>query len=240
MLDLRFDDLRLCESPAAFGTSAAVPFLRPAAGPSHAGRAAPVRPVRIWRISRGRSSPENSPRLFLLFRRQQIRALQFVQKFLGRPFRRVEIKPFFEISRGPCRKPAMTKRLRLRNERQRFCQFLLRADMRRHRRHDRNLRPPFLPPTPERKQQRRDGQCAKRPPKPFPAARNFHRRLDVADVVGGGCVAFSIHVGADVRRLQLVRARVRLLTSSPTNKKWFHPRSLRFSRFSKNFPSAAE
>ena len=46
---------RLSRLPAL--TSAAR-FLQPAAAPSNAGRAVPVRPVRIWRISPGRSIPK--------------------------------------------------------------------------------------------------------------------------------------------------------------------------------------
>ena len=131
------------------------------------------------------AAPQKFAELFLLFRRQQIRAPQLVQKFLRRAFRRVEIKSFFEIGANRVGDQG-AKRLGMRNQRERFFQHFLRAHVGRHQRHKRNLRPPFLPPTPRREQQRRHRQCTERPPKPFPAARNFHRRLDVADVVGGG------------------------------------------------------
>ena len=128
------------------------------------------------------AAPQKFAQLFLLFRRQQIRAPQLVQKFLGRAFRRVEIKSFFEIGANRVGDQG-AKRLGMRNQRERFSQHFLRANVGRHQRHNRNLRSPLLPPTPGREHQRRHGQCAKRPPKPFPAAWNVHRRLDVADVV---------------------------------------------------------
>ena len=121
--------------------------------------------------------------LFLLLRRQQVRVLQFVQKFLGRAFRRAEIEPLFEVNTDRVRNQD-AKRFRLRDEFERLCQPLLCADVRWNRRFRWDLQPPFLPPTPHREQQRRHRQHAKCPPKPFPAARNVHRRLDVADVVG--------------------------------------------------------
>src|SRR5580765_179345 len=41
---------------------------------------------------------EKSPETFLLIAGEQIRALEFIQKFLRGPFRRAEVKAFFEIS----------------------------------------------------------------------------------------------------------------------------------------------
>jgi len=75
---------------------------------------------------------------FLLFGQQQIRGLQFVQKFLGRAFRRAEIKLLLEVSADGIGNQN-AKRLGLGNERERFFQFLLRANVRRHRRFHRNL-----------------------------------------------------------------------------------------------------
>jgi hypothetical protein len=98
----------------------------------NAARAIRFRPVRIWRISPGRSSPEIR-RAFLLFGRQQFRPGQLAQKFLRRPLRRVEIKSLFQI--GARRVGHRDdKRLGLRDERERFFQFLFRANVRRHRR----------------------------------------------------------------------------------------------------------
>ena len=113
---------------------------------------------------------------------ESIGALQLVQKFLGRAFRRVEVESLFEIAtRGVGY--GDDKGFRLRDERERFQQLLLRANVRRHRRHDRDVRPPLLPPTPgPNREPQNDKRCGQ-PPKPLPAVGNFYRRLDIADVV---------------------------------------------------------
>ena len=73
------------------------------------------------------------------------------------------------------------------------CQFLFRANMRRHRRFHRNLRTPFLPVSPGQIQNGQNRQYPQRPPDPFPDVRDWHRRLDVADVLCGGSSVVGCH-----------------------------------------------
>ena len=81
--------------------------------------------------------------------------MQFVEEFLGRSLRRVEVEALFEINAsGVGHRDA--KWLRLRDERQRFLQLLLRADVRPASAAARpESAPPLLPPTPGRVNQRR-------------------------------------------------------------------------------------
>jgi hypothetical protein len=117
--------------------SAAALFLQPISPPNDEVRAIHFRAARISRISRGRSFPENC-RAFFLFRPRANPFRQFAQKFFRRPLRRAEIKSFFEIK--PDRVGNQNaKFLRLRNECERFFQFLFRANVRGNRRRDGNV-----------------------------------------------------------------------------------------------------
>src|SRR5208283_105807 len=121
---------------------------------------------------------------FLLLRRQQFRVLQLAQKFLRRPLRRAKVKTFLKI-KPDCVGNQNAKRLRLRDEGQRFLKLLSRPDVRRHGWFERYICLSLLPPFPEREQNCCACEHGKRHPKPFPAARNRDWRFDVADVIGG-------------------------------------------------------
>ncbi len=120
-----------------------------------------------------------------LFPHQQIRAAQLAQKFLRRPLRRAEIKSLLQIRSRRVRN-RNDKRFRLRNQSQRIRQFLFRADVRRNDRRNRPAGTALPPPLPEHEQNNHHRESYQRPPQPVPSVRNRHRRLDVADVVGGG------------------------------------------------------
>ena len=109
---------------------------------------------------------------FLLFRRQQIRALQLAQKFLGRAFRRAEIKPLFQIDADGVG-DQNAERLWLRDQRERLRQLSLRAHVRRHGRHNRNLRIPLPPPSPGENNNDRQTASAAVSTKAIPSRSEF-------------------------------------------------------------------
>src|SRR5665213_647604 len=103
--------------------------------------------IKIASVSQRNAARKIAERFFL-FRREQIRSAEFAQKFFRRAFRRAEIKPFFEI-KSDCIGNQNAKFLRLRNQRESFIQFLFRADVRGHGRHDGNARHPLVDVSPD-------------------------------------------------------------------------------------------
>ena len=68
-------------------------------------------------------------------RREQIRSTEFAQEFLRRPLRRTKLEALFEVKTDRVG-DENAKFLRLRNQRQRFLELLLGADVRWNRRDD--------------------------------------------------------------------------------------------------------
>jgi len=84
----------------------------------------------------------------LLVACEPIRALEFVEKFLGRAFGGAEAEPFFEVpARGVG--DGDDKGFRLGDEREGILQLLLRANVGGQRRDNEDLRGPSVPPAPE-------------------------------------------------------------------------------------------
>src|SRR6266853_5719408 len=93
----------------------------------------------------------------LLVPREQVRALQFIKKFLGRAFRRAEIETFLKIPPDGIRNED-AELARLMDQIQSGLELLPGADMGGDRRDNSKLRAALLPITPGQEKQRSDCQ----------------------------------------------------------------------------------